>query len=63
MTESSDGESYCGSVEGVAGVSWILMPFYYLPVLVAVVTVTALVALHVKYVYLEGVKYLLWGGL
>ena len=54
VTESTGGESYCGSVEGVAVVSWVLMPFYYLPVLVAVVTVAVLVALHVRCVCLEG---------
>ena len=57
VTESTGKESYCTSVEGVAGISWILMPLFYLPVVVAVFTVTILVTHHVRFVYLEGIKY------
>ena len=50
VTESStDGDTYCGSVGGIAVVSWILMPFYYLPVLVALITTAVLASLYVRY--------------
>ena len=42
------GGSYCGSVRGIAVVSWILMPFYYLPVLVAGATASVLLALFIR---------------
>jgi hypothetical protein len=35
-------------VGGIAVVSWILMPFYYLPVLVALITTAVLASLYVR---------------
>ena len=51
VTESTDGAAHCGSVEGIAVVSWILMPFYYLPVLMALITTAVLASLYVRYIY------------
>ena len=49
VTQSTDGEGYCGSVAGIAVVSWVLMPFYYLPVLVCLATAAVLATLYVRY--------------
>ena len=54
LRESSAGTGDCaaGSLDGIAVVSWILMPLYYLPVLGACVTAAVLAILYLRYVYM-----------
>ena len=40
---------HCSGLDGIAVVSWILMPFYYLPLLGVCVTATVLAILLIRY--------------
>ena len=47
---TSSSETSCpGHVSGVALVSWILMPFYYLPLLLLTALVVLFATLHIRY--------------
>lgn len=48
LTDGSS-ESCTGSLAGIAHVTWILMPVYYLPVIGACVTATVLAVLLIRY--------------
>ena len=49
LTESTSSGECAGSRVGIALVSWILVPFYYLPVLGACVTAGVLAVLFIRY--------------
>ena len=41
-------DSHCSSVSGIAVVSWILMPFYYLPILGGFIIAVVLTILYIR---------------
>lgn len=49
LTDGSSSESCTGGLAGIAHVTWILMPVYYLPVIGACVTATVLAVLFIRY--------------
>lgn len=49
LTDGSSSESCTGGLAGIAHVTWILMPVYYLPVIGVCVTATILAVLFIRY--------------
>ena len=41
--------SQCADISGVTGLSWLLLPFYYFPVIVLVLVCSVVVTYYVKY--------------